>query len=186
MEIEIWKDVIGYEGLYKVSNLGRVKSLVRKKHIGYKLDFSPIYFNIKERIRKPQKNDKGRLNIVLIDLEGNTKVFYIHRLVAIAFIPNPLNKPEVNHKKGIVTDNRESELEWMTGKENVNHSFKYLVRKPVKGISHGMSKLNNEKVKDIRILRSQGKTLEFIANKYKVTIANIYEIVTYKTWEHVK
>lgn len=112
---EIWKDIEGYEGLYQVSNLGRIKSLekmvVSKNHSIQKR---------KERIIKSSPNNRGYLKIGLS--KNNKRKFYrVHRLVAQAFIPNPDNKPEVNHINEIKTDNRVENLEWMTRKENCNY-----------------------------------------------------------------
>lgn len=101
-EIEIWKDIVGYEGFYQVSNMGNVKS--------------------NGIIIEQKLNVQGYLHIMLkINGKGVAKSKLSHRLVAIAFIPNPENKPEVNHMFMIKTDNRASQLEWMTGKENREH-----------------------------------------------------------------
>ena len=103
---EIWRDVVGYEGLYQVSNLGRVKSL-------------NYHIYGKERILKPG-NSSGGYFVVSLCKNSKRKPFYIHRLVATAFIPNPNNKPEVNNKDENKTNNRVDNLEWMTSKENIN------------------------------------------------------------------
>ena len=115
MEIkEIWKDVKDYEGLYQVSNLGRVKSLERKSWNGYK------WFIKKERILKPRPLKAGYLKVSL-SKDGIVKDFLIHRLVAIAFIPNPNNLPEVNHKDENKGNNWYCNLEWCDGKYNINY-----------------------------------------------------------------
>lgn len=104
---EIWKDIDEFEGLYQVSNLGNVKSL-NYNHTG------------KERNLKARNNGWGYLFVKLYK-NGNRKLFTIHRLVAKAFIPNPENKREVNHKDENKTNNRVDNLEWMTSKENINY-----------------------------------------------------------------
>lgn len=108
---ELWKDIEGYEGLYQVSNLGRVKSLKR---------YSKNNKNNNDRILKPVLNTKGYLQLALCKngVKYNKK---LHRLVAQAFIPNPENKPQVNHIDEDKTNNIVSNLEWMTNKENRNH-----------------------------------------------------------------
>ena len=102
--MEIWKDIEGYEGLYQVSNMGRVKSL-DYKHTG------------KEKIMKLFKNKKGYLQINL-SKNNEQKFFTVHRLVALAFIPNQLNKPFIDHINTVKDDNRADNLRWCTAKEN--------------------------------------------------------------------
>lgn len=96
---EIWKDIIGYEGEYQISNMGRVKSLIGRR----------------ERILKPRKNKRGYLRVSLH--QRNDKM--IHRLVAIAFLPNPEGLKEVNHKDENPSNNCVDNLEWCTHQYNV-------------------------------------------------------------------
>lgn len=112
---EIWKDIKGYEGLYQVSNIGRVKSLERTviRKNGRKQ-------TIRERILKRSANQDGYLQIDLYDSYGK-KRFAVHRLVCEAFHQNPKNKPCVNHIDEDKTNNTASNLEWCTAKENCNH-----------------------------------------------------------------
>lgn len=101
--IEIYKDIQGYEG-YQVSNHGNVKSLKYGK----------------ERILKPAKVSFGYLRVDL-SKQGKRKIYYIHRLVAMAFIDNPNNLEQINHKNEIKTDNRVENLEWCTNEYNHNY-----------------------------------------------------------------
>ena len=110
MEIkEIWKDIEGYENLYQVSNLGRVKSLNYKR-------------TGKEKILKQSKDSKGYF-VLNLRINGITKLFKVHYLVAKTFIPNPENKLEIDHINTIRTDNRVENLKWVTRKENCNNEL---------------------------------------------------------------
>jgi hypothetical protein len=112
--MENWKDVQGYEGLYQVSNLGRVKSLSHVNYLG-RLRQECILGN--------RLSDRGYHTAVLYN-NGKSKSFRVHRLVANAFIENPNNKPHVNHIDGVKSNNLVSNLEWVTISENQKHAFK--------------------------------------------------------------
>lgn len=113
---EIWKDIKGYEGLYQVSNLGRVKALCRVIKSGRGLG-NHIY---KERILSLSKRNNGYLKATLCK-DGVYKYISVHRLVAENFIDNPNSLKEVNHKNEIKTDNRVENLEWCNRKYNANY-----------------------------------------------------------------
>lgn len=109
---EEWRPVAGYEGIYEVSNYGNVFSLERidsagRRRGGFKLK---------------QKTNKYGYKCVNLSKNGIVTSTTVHRLVAQAFIPNPDNKPEVNHKNEDKQDNRVENLEWVTSKENQNHA----------------------------------------------------------------
>ena len=114
MTKEVWRDINGYEGRYQVSSMGRVKSLER---IIIKKDGRK--FTVKERVLKPGADGGGYLRVGLCDGEKQ-KTLKVHRLVCEAFHENPDNKPQVNHINEIKTDNRASNLEWATARENSN------------------------------------------------------------------
>lgn len=122
---EKWKDIKGYEGLYQVSNLGRVKSLRRKVRT------QKGSYYIKERELKICKDNIGYL-VVGLTYKGKTKIIRLHRIIAEAFIPNPTNKPVINHINGIKNDNRIENLEWTTYKENSIHAIKTGLRQVTK------------------------------------------------------
>lgn len=123
---EIWKDIEGYEGSYQVSNLGRVRSLTRKVKTfnGFRLT--------KGKLLKPLKTNR---NYFRVDLKRNQKDKYVsvHRLVAEAFLPNPNNLPEVNHKDSNPSNNNVKNLEWCTQSHNIKYAYKYGNAKPTKG-----------------------------------------------------
>lgn len=102
MDREIWKDVVGYEGLYQVSNFGNVKrTFILKPHI----DRKGYYF-------------------VNLSMNGKVKCVRVHQLVGKAFIDNPYSKKEINHKNGNKLDNRVENLEWVSHKENMEHAYR--------------------------------------------------------------
>lgn len=117
---EIWKDIKGYEGVYQVSNTGKIKRIGE-----YSNQFGSTWES--ERILKPSSKE-NKYMIVGLSKEGKVKNKYVHRLVAEAFIPNLENKPTVNHKDGDRANNHESNLEWSTYLENNIHSIKVLER----------------------------------------------------------
>lgn len=175
---EYWADIEGYEGIYQVSNLGNVKSFSRvvprkngKKRV------------IKGRELTPTLHKKGYY-YVRLGAKGNQKHFYIHRLVATAFIPNPHNKPQVNHINGNKADNNVRNLEWMTAQENITHAFNEGLG--ACGDRQRQAKLNPEKVKGIKTLLAQNNlSLKEIGNAYGVNYRTIHSIKIGWTWKHV-
>ena len=113
---EIWKDIAGYEGLYQISNKGRVKSLNRL----VKDTTRDRVQKIKGRILKYCDNGKG-YKMVYLNKNRERKNYYVHRLVAETFIPNPKQLPEVNHKDLNKANNKISNLEWITELDNKRH-----------------------------------------------------------------
>jgi hypothetical protein len=170
--MEVWKDIVKYEGIYQISNLRNVKSMSFQK-------------SGKEKLMKMTKGQAGYLKIIL-RLNSIKHTYSIHRLVAIAFIDNLEEKPQVNHKNGIKTDNRVENLEWNTSKENINHSYNTGLKKGYKlgqkGITNPSSKLNEKDVLEIRNSTLRGAEL---ARKYNVSSTLIYSVLKNKIWIHI-
>lgn len=118
---EIWKDIKGYEGYYQVSNLGNVKSLNRKVNV-YENDCIKKR-PLQEKLIAKTKDKKGYIRVSL-SKGYNHKCPLLHRLVAETFIPNPNDKPQVNHIDGNKSNNCVDNLEWVTNKENTQHAVK--------------------------------------------------------------
>lgn len=109
MTEEIWKDVKGFEKLYQVSNTGLVKSLITNN-------------SRRKRVLKQKKTSRGYLSVTLFDNNGKHKYILVHRLVAEAFISNPDNLPQVNHKDEDKTNNNVDNLEWCTASYNLSYN----------------------------------------------------------------
>ena len=133
LEQEIWKDIKGYEGLYQVSNLGRVKSLERQVWNRFQMVNKP------EKILKPRSNYKGYVVYALFN-HNKRKDYKGHWLVLSMFKDNPENKPQINHINGIKDDNRLCNLEWCTNSENQIHAIKTGLRKIYRGKDNPTSK----------------------------------------------
>lgn len=116
--LEIWKDCKGYEGLYQVSNLGRVKSLprVRRNHIG------GVWIQ-EGKIKKGTVNYQGYVHVRLTGKSGKAKTEKVHRLVALVFCDKPEGATEVDHIDGNRKNNRADNLQWVSHKENINKRF---------------------------------------------------------------
>jgi len=116
--IEEWRNIEGYDGAYKVSNKGRVWSVSRLVRVGGKTGT----VTTKDMLLSQRQDQKGYMRVYLND-QGRTRFVPVHRLVALAFIPNPYNKPQVNHKDGNKQNNCVENLEWCTNGENQLHAY---------------------------------------------------------------
>lgn len=141
---EIWVDVVGYED-YQISNWGNVFSTKTNSLLTLSL------------------NEKGYLMVQFTKGKGSNFKFRVNRLVALHFVPNPDNKPEVGHSNGNKTDNYYENLKWETRLENMTHAKEHDLVKS--GLNHPSSKLSKEQVLEIR--NSSGSVRK-LANKYGV------------------
>ena len=174
------KPIESFETLYEIDDLGNVYSLPKKRPTP-----TTIYYT-KERMLKPYVSEKGYL---LVDLRGHEKrtIKTVHRLVAEAFIPNPENKPQVNHIDGNKQNNCVDNLEWCTNSENQIHAFKSGLQKG--NFKHHNSKLSYEDVVYIKnhyVKNKRGCGMRILAKKFNVSCKSIKQIITGKSYKNVK
>jgi hypothetical protein len=174
--MEQYKKHYGFGGNYEVSNLGNVRSITHLSNGRNGLKTSP------GRLLKPHKVKKGYLRVDL-SRNGKSHHFFIHRLVAQLFVPNPYGYRMINHKNGVKTDNRAENLEWCTSKQNTQHALKNHLM--CEGTRCWMAKLNEAKVKDILKRIAAGQDYISIGKIYGVTNSVICGIKNNRGWKHV-
>lgn len=157
------KEISGYEGKYFITREGKV------------------YSKYKNRFLKPRKLNNGYLMVTLC-IDGRQDQISVHRLVAEAFIPNPKNKPCVNHKNFIRNDNRAQNLEWSTYGENVRYSAKR--GRLSHSDSHHNSKLTKKSVVECREKYKKGKSIKQMAFEASVSYSTMQRAIAGKTWKH--
>lgn len=179
--VEEWRVIPNTNNIYYISNLGNLKTLNWKN-------------SKQERIMLPAKDNNGYLRTAII-IKGKLTTIKLHRLVAEAFIPNPKNKSQVNHKNFNRCDNRVENLEWCTPLENYIHSFNFnrmKIPNPIntiikRGELNGCSKLTDKQVLEIRQkFKPRIYTREMLAKEYGVKASTIKDIVLRKSWRHLK
>lgn len=171
LEGEVWKTVPDLYG-YEISNLGRVKSLPKAQGFGFK----------KETVLEGFLTRKG-YHKVNLKVDKKAKGTLVHRLVAMAFLPNPNNLPEVNHKNGIKTDNRIENLEWVTHSENMRHALENDLH--ARGEERKNSKLKDVDIPVIRSMRASGMKMHEISKHFNVARQTVNSVLNGTAWIHV-
>ena len=165
MSHEEWRDIPGYEGLYQVSNTGKVRSAHHKR--------------IREL--KPTPQSGGYLLVSLCKNHAR-KGESIHTLVALAFLGPRLAGMAINHKNGNKADNRDTNLEYVTYKENIHHAMRLGLMNN-KGENNGSAKLSKSDAENIRLEYNNGGLTQYqLAEKYGVSQSLVYQIVNRKIW----
>ena len=168
---EVFEDLKGYEDSYQISDSGRV--FTKRRLIG-----NQIYYG-KELV--PQLTEDGYLKVTL-SKNSKCKKFYLHRLVAIQFLNNPMNLPQVNHKDGNKLNNNITNLEWCTKQENQNHAVRTGLMQ--RGQDRPSAKLTEAKVLEIYKLKGILKAQD-IADKYGVSKNTINCILRGSKWKYL-
>ena len=156
---EIWSNILGYED-YWVNQKGEVMGRTGK-------------------ILKPAISKKGYLRLPLYTCD-RVQSFSVHRLVALAFIPNPLNLPQVNHIDCNKQNNNVSNLEWCTDEQNREHKLANNLNVTKQGTDHKLSKINEEAVEDIYL---GNQKVEYYMKKYNISRSLVYGIKNGRNWE---
>lgn len=170
---ERWKDIHNYIGLYQVSNIGRIKRLkgFRRKN---------------DRILKPVKRSKYGHGCVYLSKDSNKKQCFIHRLVLETFVGPCPEGMECRHLDGNPKNNKLSNLKWGTKKENQEDSKKHGTRVDNSGSKQWKAKLDDNKIREILQLLEMNESCASIANKFSVSVRNIYYIKQNKIWKHIE
>lgn len=182
LNAEIWNRILGFER-YEASSLGRLRSCARvcwnPRGRGYS-------YLKKERVLRAKPDTNGYLMHTLVCDGASKTQFLAHRLVALAFIPNPQQKPFINHKNGLKTDNRPDNLEWCTKVENGAHAVAAGLHTALRGEINGNSVLRLAQVLSIREQYTTGRRSQWsLAREHQVGRSTIQAIVTRKLWAHV-
>lgn len=170
-----WKSVPKYEGMYEASIYGEIRSLdryVQCKGGGKRL--------VRGFITRTFTNKFGYKRVVLFKNSKQHK-FQLHRVIAMTFLDNPCNKPEVNHRNGNKLDNNIKNLEWVTRKENTDHAVETGLIK-YGGENHMSAKLRTKDVNWIRTLAMRGWTRKELGNIFPVTSNHIGRIINHDLW----
>lgn len=170
-EDEEWRDVVGYDGYFQVSNMGRVRGVKRKYG--------------KERVLSPATN-KYRYKVVCLCVNYVQKTALVHQLVMDAFVGKTPEGLEINHKNGDKGDNRLENLEFCTPRENMLHSYRELGRLSARGERNGMAKIAEEDVVEIKRLLASGEySFRSLATMFGLSPASIADIKAGRTWRHI-
>jgi len=180
--MEIWKSVVGYEGLYEVNRVGVVRSIPRQRPHGL---WNAVR-SLKGRIIKGWVNADG-YKMVALSKDGYVTNKSVHRVVCTAFLPNPFALPCTNHKDGNKHNNAVENLEHCSYSHNNQHAFDLGLKAPSvnQGEKVGTHKLTNEEVLELRSLWQKGYTCTRLAQLYRISRTTAHRVATKRTWTHL-
>ncbi len=176
-----WRDVTGYEGLYRVSDAGQIEAFAKAVPVpGRGVDFRPA------RILVPSTHPNGHQRVVL-SKGGKRVARWVHRLVAEAFLPNPDDCPLVNHIDSNPANNAVSNLEWTTHSGNTRHAFDKgrIVLPPNRGEANSQAFLTGDIVRAIRVAYESTPNASRVAKSFGVSSSTVRDICNYRRWSHI-
>lgn len=160
---EKWKIVPGFPN-YEASDLGRIRHAFSR------------------RVRKPNRHRKWNYYSVCVHSGGKRKNIKVHRMIAAAFLPNPQQKPQVNHLDGSRLNNKLTNLEWATSAENMLHAWRNGLVPSQAGERNSQAMLGASDVQEIRGKSAEGERAENLARQYGVSKGHIYKIISGAKW----
>ena len=161
---EVWKNIENFLGIYKISSWGRIKSVLYGKHFIMANPITEGYYRVG------------------LTKKGKTNHFLVHRLFAIAFIPNPDAKPCINHKDGNRLNNKIENLEWCTYAENNQHAYDTGLNIKLEGEKNYSAKLKKDNIIEIR---SSEMSNLLLSKQFNVSPSTIYKIKKKLAWKHI-
>lgn len=181
---EKWRPIDGFESSHEVSNLGRIRTIERE-WVGVTPRGHPARRKTAQRVCGQRVSRNGYMQVALC-VGGKPHSKLVHRIVAHAFIPPAHNCEQVNHVNGDKTDNRVENLEWTTARGNQLHAIANGLARGRRGMEHGMSKLTDSDVREIRRLLARGVVQRRIAEQFGVAPCKITMIKHGTAWKHVE
>lgn len=185
---EEWRSVVGYEGLYEVSNIGRVRSLTRKCRAGGFGGHKVMGGRIMSQCRTgktARSSGRGYLACRLT-VETGSKLVKVHRAVAIAFILNPGGLPQVNHKDTNTLNNHVDNLEWIDNTGNIRHASRMGLLRPMRGEACVTHKLTSSEVVQLRaIYAAGGRSTRSVAKQFGIGWSQTKRIINKESWAHI-